>query len=63
MNNEFEVGDLVSAHDDLWAPGSSIGFITELRTLIVDNDEKDQAKVMWVNGQHYWCPCYTLKCK
>lgn len=68
MKNEFKVGDLVSAREErLWGPSPSVEFILEFRThdaLLSDIEvEQDQAKVMWVNGQHYWCPCYMLKLK
>lgn len=60
----MKVGDLVCATDDLWAPEPSIGFISELRTTLTEAGECAQAKVMWVNGQHYWCLCEILKqCK
>ena len=64
MNNEFEIGDLVSGESIHGATQMRlIGFISELRTTLTENGEYAQAKVMWVNGQHYWCPCYTLKLK
>lgn len=61
MNNEFKVGDLVTMNERRAAlmvgPPTGVGFITEFG----ESASGRLAKVMWVNGEHYFCHPNILK--